>query len=45
MKRLRILVLMHEDLVPPEPRTGQDVTRSARSGMPSRRWGSRAISG
>jgi len=27
MKRLRILVLMHEDLVPPEPRTGQDVTR------------------
>ena len=26
MKRLRILVLMHEDLVPPEPRTGQDVT-------------------
>ena len=28
MKRLRILVLMHEDLVPPEPRTGQDVTRA-----------------
>jgi len=26
MKRLRILVLMHEDLVPPEPLTGQDVT-------------------
>jgi D-alanine-D-alanine ligase len=28
MKRLRILVLMHEDLVPPEPLTGQDVTRA-----------------
>jgi len=28
MKRLRILVLMHADLVPPEPLTGQDV-RSA----------------
>jgi hypothetical protein len=26
MKRLRILVLMHKDLVPPEPLTGQDVT-------------------
>ena len=27
MKRLRILVLMHEDLVPPDaPSTGQDVT-------------------
>ena len=27
MKRLRILVLMHEDLVPPDaPLTGQDVT-------------------
>jgi len=26
MKRLRILVLMHEDLVPPEPRPGQDVS-------------------
>ena len=26
MKRLRILVLMHEDLVPPEPLTEQDVT-------------------
>lgn len=26
MKRLRILVLMHADLVPPEPLTGQDVT-------------------
>jgi len=26
MKRLRILVLMHEDLVPPEPLTGQDVS-------------------
>ena len=28
MKRLRILVLMHKDLVPPEPLTGQDVTRA-----------------
>jgi len=28
MKRLRILVLMHADLVPPEPLTGQDVTRA-----------------
>ena len=26
MKRLRILVLMHEDLVPPDPLNGQDVT-------------------
>ena len=26
MKRLRILVLMHEDLVPPEPLNGQEVT-------------------
>jgi D-alanine-D-alanine ligase len=26
MRRLRILVLMHEDLVPPDPLTGQDVT-------------------
>ena len=26
MKRLRILVLMHKDLVPPEPLNGQDVT-------------------
>ena len=25
MKRLRILVLMHEDLVPPDPLNGQDV--------------------
>jgi D-alanine-D-alanine ligase len=28
MKRLRILVLMHEDLVPPDPLNGQDVTRA-----------------
>ena len=26
MKRFRILVLMHEDLVPPDSLTGQDVT-------------------
>src|ERR1043165_3505756 len=26
MKRLRIVVLMHEDLVPPDPLNGQDVT-------------------
>src|SRR5512141_2776884 len=26
MKRLRILVLMHEDLVPPDPLKGQEVT-------------------
>jgi len=28
MKRLRILVLMHEDLVPPEPAVGQDPSRA-----------------
>jgi D-alanine-D-alanine ligase len=28
MKRLRILVLMHEDLVPPDPLNGRDVTRA-----------------
>jgi D-alanine-D-alanine ligase len=28
MKRLRILVLMHEDLVPPDPLNGHDVTKA-----------------
>jgi len=28
MKRSRILVLMHEDLVPPDSLNGQDVTRA-----------------
>ena len=29
MRRLRILVLMHEDLVPPDPLDGQDVAVAA----------------
>lgn len=29
MRRLRVLVLMHEDLVPPDHLAGQDVTRAA----------------